>query len=398
MRVAFCRLPLVVVCIASVCILAEAAPSVEPGKWLTIQLAMVGRRLVVFTSDGSKWYYKTHDLELPDAPAEGHICFQHEEHGNAPGVRFDNVRVWELDNAFDIDKFAAPGKRIGAFRPGSAKLVEDFSRAEIPHFVAVHGDWRVQNRHLWCPGPTSQWARIRTTDTWRDFMLTFKVFRQPSNTTNWAGVGLRTRADGIGAIRLILLSGPAGHRLAVWPTQAKQIESENRAELDRRAKLRAEEKQRLAAAVSRWAEILDAPISAAGELGHDVVLEDVRWKLITARKLGNTLKSHNTFVEPKTTSGFFVLVEIEIENRSKEPLTFLERPLYDQNGRRYSPLSDAMWYFDKEIVWLLKTVNPNVPHKFAQVYEVPKDASRLGVGISNLRATGRKEGIIELGF
>jgi hypothetical protein len=359
---------------------------------------MVGQRLVVFASDDGKWFFKTHDVQLPDAPAEGHIAFQHEEHGNAPGVRIDNVVVWDLDSTFDMHTFAGAERRIGTFRPGSPELVETFSRSEINDFLGVHGAWRVENGFLWCPTPTSEWARIRSVGTWGDFMLTFKIFRQPSKTTNWAGVALRCGPDGIGFIRLILISGPAGHRLAVWPVQADQVTSENRAAREREAQIEQERMRKVAQLTTRWTEILKTPVEAGGERRQDVVLGHVRWKVIAARKLGNTLKSDNAFVKPKTTPGRFIYVEMEIENKSDEPLTFAERPLYDRRGRRYTTLSDASWYLDKNVVWLLKTINPNVPHTFVQVYEVPDDASGLAVGISNLRFADRKEGVIELGF
>jgi hypothetical protein len=38
-------------------------------------------------------------------------------------------------------------------------------------------------------------------------------------------------------------------------------------------------------------------------LGQDVQVDEVRWKLIAAADLGTTLKSTNTFIKDKTTSG-----------------------------------------------------------------------------------------------
>jgi len=143
MRFASCTFLFCLVALSG-CTLASAIAqqplTFETGKWITIQLALVGNRLVVFASDDGRPFFKTHDLRLPDVPPEGHICFQHEELGNAHEAKFDAISIWQLDKAFDVEQFAAHAKRFFPLRPGSPTFVDDFSCGDLSAFVRLYGE------------------------------------------------------------------------------------------------------------------------------------------------------------------------------------------------------------------------------------------------------------------
>jgi hypothetical protein len=148
----------------------------------------------------------------------------------------------------------------------------------------------------------------------------------------------------------------------------------------------------------KWEKTLGKPLACLGARGEDVVIDGVRWKILQARDLGQVLKARHEFFEDRKTSGRFVFLEIEVENLTKEPLTFLERTLLDKQGRSYNALGPLGPYFDANTVFVLENINPNVPLRFVQVSEVAKNASGFVIEISNLRLIGRKEGLISLGF
>ncbi len=149
--------------------------------------------------------------------------------------------------------------------------------------------------------------------------------------------------------------------------------------------------------IRRWERIRGVELVIVGKIGQDVVVDGVRWKVKSAADLGNRLQRRG-HLDAKTTPGRFIRVDIEVENLRKEPATFLSRDLFDAKGRRYNTLSDAMWYFDENTVFLLENINPNIPTSFIQVYEVAADAKGFGVEISSLRFWGRLEAVVELGF
>lgn len=365
-----------------------AQPKWETNKWYTIEIAMIGKRLVVFGSANERQFVKIHDMTLPESvPSEGHICFQHEEKGNASGTRFDSIVLRELAPNFDINSYASKTRRIGSSAIGKTVFSQSFVNKKLGGLVPISGEWRVKKGYLECNNFIDSWAQIRTKDKFRDFLLRFKLYRRKNNSMNWAGVALRVGAnggDGANSIRVVAFSKAGKNQLAVFPMYTEQK--------------RRERERWLAEAMTRWRKVIGPSLVVIGKINENQTLDNIRWKVVSARNLGTVLKSTNSLIKPKTTPGKFVFVEFEIENMSKNPQTFLERPLYDAKGRKYESISDALFYFDKKTVFILERVNPNIPHRFVHVYETAKDASGFSIGISNLRLIGKKTGVIELGF
>ncbi len=104
-------------------------------------------------------------------------------------------------------------------------------------------------------------------------------------------------------------------------------------------------------------------------LGQDVQVDEVRWKLIEAADLSTTLKSTNEFIKDKTTSGRFVQVRFELENLSKDLLTFAGLDLVDNQGRTFKPSSDAFQFIPTEESCVLENLNPNVAKSCTAIYD-----------------------------
>jgi hypothetical protein len=124
----------------------------------------------------------------------------------------------------------------------------------------------------------------------------------------------------------------------------------------------------------------------------------VRWKVIEAVDLGKTLKSDNQFVKDKTTSGRFVKVRFELENLSKDMLTFAGLDLVDDQSRTFKASSDAFQFIPTEETCVLENLNPNVAKSCTAIYEVPANAAGIQAQVGDLKMLGNKSALIDLGL
>lgn len=136
-----------------------------------------------------------------------------------------------------------------------------------------------------------------------------------------------------------------------------------------------------------------------GKINQDIQVGEVRWKVLEAQDLGNTLKSDNQFIEPLTIAGRFIKVRFEIENQSADTLSFTDVNLLDSQDRKFQNSANAIGFIvqpDKPC--LLEQLNPNVPKQCVEIYEVAADSKGLRVQVGDLDFLGSAEGLIELGF
>jgi hypothetical protein len=133
-------------------------------------------------------------------------------------------------------------------------------------------------------------------------------------------------------------------------------------------------------------------------VGEDVQVDEVRWKILEALDLGTTLKSDNQFVKDKTTSGRFVKVRFELENLSKDMLTFAGLDLLDNQNRTFKPSSDAFQFIPSEEACVFENLNPNVAKSCTAIYEVPANASGLMAQVGDLKLLGNESALIDLGL
>jgi hypothetical protein len=133
-------------------------------------------------------------------------------------------------------------------------------------------------------------------------------------------------------------------------------------------------------------------------VGEDVRVDEVRWKILEAADLGKTLKSTNQFVKDKNTAGRFVKVRFELENLSKDMLTFAGLDLVDDQGRTFKASGDAFQFIPNEEACVLENLNPNVAKSCTAIYEVPANATGLKAQAGDLKILGNKTELIDLGL
>lgn len=136
----------------------------------------------------------------------------------------------------------------------------------------------------------------------------------------------------------------------------------------------------------------------APSVGQDVLVGEVRWKMLSAEELGNQLVSNNQFIDPLMTSGKFVRVRFEIENRSTDTRTFAGMDLVDAQGRKYTSSSDALMFIENAEICLIENLNPNIVKTCTVIFEVPIDASDLHAYVGDLKLFGGDEAKINLGL
>jgi hypothetical protein len=142
----------------------------------------------------------------------------------------------------------------------------------------------------------------------------------------------------------------------------------------------------------------EPPPTPLPAIGQDVVVDEVRWKILTAEKLGNTLTSDNEFIDDLTTSGTFVRVRFEIENLSKDMLSFAGLDLVDDQERTFTRSSDTIMFIDEGESCLLENLNPNITKTCTHIYEVPADATGVKAQLGDLKIFGGQEALVALGF
>jgi hypothetical protein len=121
-----------------------------------------------------------------------------------------------------------------------------------------------------------------------------------------------------------------------------------------------------------------APAPASVGVGQDALAGNIRWKVLEAKDLGNKLQSDNEFMEPLETSGRFVQVRVEVENRGTEAAIFTDVNLVDNQGRKFEDNSDAsIWFVDNKEHCILEQLNPNLPKVCTMIFELPAGATGL---------------------
>ncbi len=139
------------------------------------------------------------------------------------------------------------------------------------------------------------------------------------------------------------------------------------------------------------------------QMGEEVVVDEVKWKLVDARDLGSVLKASDSkypsLSEDKTASGKFVEVTVMVENLGKEMKSVSNLDLMDDQNREFKPAPDASdWIPEDKSLFMLSNLNPNVPFEFIDIYEVPTDAKGFKLKVGDLKLLGDEEALISLGF
>ena len=137
-------------------------------------------------------------------------------------------------------------------------------------------------------------------------------------------------------------------------------------------------------------------------VNEDVIVGEVRWKVLSVKNRGNTLKAsesrYASLAKPKTTGGKFIQVKVEVENLGKEMKSVSSLNIIDDKGREFIPSSDTSeWIPEGEEMFILNNLNPNVKSSFTDIYEIPADATDLKLKVGDLELLGDAEALISLG-
>jgi hypothetical protein len=109
--------------------------------------------------------------------------------------------------------------------------------------------------------------------------------------------------------------------------------------------------------------------------------------------------SANTFVAPLTTTGKFIRVRFEVENRSSGLLTYGGIGLVDGQDREYNRRSGMYSYIpNEEDCGFIVNLNPNVPKVCTEIFEVAADATGLKAKLGDLELFGTAEALVDLGL
>jgi hypothetical protein len=133
-------------------------------------------------------------------------------------------------------------------------------------------------------------------------------------------------------------------------------------------------------------------------IGDDVLVDEMRWKILSAEDLGNTLKSDNTYIKDLKTSGRFVKVRFEMENRSKHLLSYAGLDLVDSQDRSFKNANNALQFIPQDELCVFENLNPNIVKTCTVIYEIPANASRLHAEVTGLTFLGSAKELVDLGL
>jgi hypothetical protein len=127
--------------------------------------------------------------------------------------------------------------------------------------------------------------------------------------------------------------------------------------------------------------------------GAVVTVGEAKWKVLDATIRGRIPEEYgNKFL---TAQGKYVVVIAEVENIGKQAKSVTQLDLVDSQGREFRSLSDRFKLDTKQV--LIETLNPNMPLKYASVFDVPSDAEGLTVTVSDLSLFGARKAFVSLG-
>lgn len=137
--------------------------------------------------------------------------------------------------------------------------------------------------------------------------------------------------------------------------------------------------------------------TALPTLGQDVIVGDVRWRIVSVENLGNLLQHDNPYIADLTTQGTFIKVQFQIENLSNDMISYAGADLVDNQGRTFTSSADAFMFIpEAEQNIIVSNLNPNVPRTVTEIYEVPGEAAGLQFHAGDLELFGNDEAFIDL--
>lgn len=134
-------------------------------------------------------------------------------------------------------------------------------------------------------------------------------------------------------------------------------------------------------------------------LNEEVRVGDVGW-IVTAVKTTDKLESGNEFIEPKTTTGQFVWVDVIIKNYGSDALTADSSAVHilDSQDREFGAYAESFAYIAEDKQLFLEQINPGLDRTGQIIFEIPKDATGLRLSVGDLDFISSDQGLIDLGI
>jgi hypothetical protein len=127
--------------------------------------------------------------------------------------------------------------------------------------------------------------------------------------------------------------------------------------------------------------------------GEDLMVGNIRWKLLGSQETDTLYKEFSGTAV--TTQNKYIVVQVEVENKSNDMKSVSDLELIDSNGRKYTSTNQG-FKLDIPQMFILENLNPSIVFTFSSVYEVPKDAAGFYLSVGDLEFTGSDEGRLVL--
>lgn len=134
------------------------------------------------------------------------------------------------------------------------------------------------------------------------------------------------------------------------------------------------------------------------QVGEDVVLGKLRWKVLMVSDEGQTLASDNQFIDDATTGGRFVRVAFELEDLDTDRMSFLGVDLVDAQGRTFGSFDNGFMYVEDARRCIMEVLQPNIPKTCEIIFEVPANATGLRLKITDNALFLPTEDYVDLGL
>jgi len=134
------------------------------------------------------------------------------------------------------------------------------------------------------------------------------------------------------------------------------------------------------ATLCRWTHLTRRELLVVCEIGQDVPLGDVRWKVLRVEPARRHSENSSTKV---------VQVEYEIENRGSEPKKLAVPDVFDDQGRRFEAAYDLTPV-------VIDKLNPGIVQKLTVAYKTPNDPCSLILAVEGFKDGKRMQGVVRL--
>lgn len=127
----------------------------------------------------------------------------------------------------------------------------------------------------------------------------------------------------------------------------------------------------------------DAEKKPPVKIGDKIDFDDASWVVTEVKDMGKKLEAR--FIKPATTEGRFVMVKFKLTNLAKKEVRMGEPPkIVDGAGREFGNFNRQAGYLPRELGRSFEALQPDVTKEFGAIYELPADATKLELVVTQL--------------